>query len=39
MLKRSMIEEELKKRGLRVDGGDTAAVDEEDEVMRMMDSR
>ncbi|PON22443.1 hypothetical protein TGAM01_v208724 [Trichoderma gamsii] len=39
MLKRSMIEDELKKRGLRVDGGNTAAVDEEDEVMRMMDSR
>ncbi|RFU79846.1 hypothetical protein TARUN_2373 [Trichoderma arundinaceum] len=39
MLTRSMIEDEMKKRGLHVGNGDKAAVDEEDEVMRMMDSR
>ncbi|KAL7784913.1 cyclin-like protein [Trichoderma ceciliae] len=39
MLKRSMIEDELKKRGLPIGKRDKAAVDEEAEIMRMMDSR
>ncbi|KAL7950131.1 cyclin-like protein [Trichoderma barbatum] len=39
MLKRSMIEDELKKRGLHIGNGDNAPRDEEAEVMRMMDSR
>ncbi|KAH6607627.1 hypothetical protein Trco_003940 [Trichoderma cornu-damae] len=39
MLKRDMVEEEMLRRGLHVGNGDKAAVDEEAEVMRMMDSR
>jgi hypothetical protein len=39
MLKRSMVEEEMKKRGLHVGNGDKAAADEEADVMRMMDTR
>ncbi|KAL7937917.1 cyclin-like protein [Trichoderma chlorosporum] len=39
MLKRSMVDDELNKRGLHLGNGDDAARDEEAEVMRMMDSR
>ncbi|UKZ73781.1 hypothetical protein TrVFT333_001433 [Trichoderma virens FT-333] len=38
MLKRSMVEDELHRRGLHVGNGDNAPRDEEAEVMRMMDS-
>ncbi|PTB70783.1 hypothetical protein BBK36DRAFT_1165284 [Trichoderma citrinoviride] len=39
MLTRSMVEEELTKRGLPVGNGEQAPVDAEDEVMRRMNSR
>lgn len=38
MVTRKLVEEEMKKRGLQVTNGATKG-DEEDEVMRMMDSR
>lgn len=39
MLTRSMVEDEMNKRGLQVANGGDKAVDQEDEVMRMLDSR
>lgn len=39
MLKRSMVEDELHRRGLQVGNGNNTPRDEEAEVMRMMDSR